>query len=178
MNISELWPSQYELRHPVSLSGLISLLEKKGNFSIKNLSNNYTSSFHQPRIIKINIFEDGFKIVHDGHHRVIAILLSGRDFLYSDEYEIVHHTYEGYMSVNFNIDWVTPFDPRFEVRFGNYTEYKKKVQEIRETLSDKKAIEYIYRMRPVYIRSRLPNFNFSALSKLYISAVGYNHLID
>lgn len=61
-------------------------------------------------------FPDGRKFLHDGHHRVVSIWLGGRRHLEAQEYVVINSTYENITSVLFDKFFVTPFDPRTEMR--------------------------------------------------------------
>ena len=62
-------------------------------------------------------FPDGRKFLHDGHHRVVSIWLGGRRHLEPQEYVVINSTYENITSVLFDKFFVTPFDPRTEMRY-------------------------------------------------------------
>lgn len=78
---------------------------------------------------RINILqaEDGSKYVMDGHHRVTACVLGGREKLYSTEYQMSYVSYDMFNSINWLKGWVTPFDPRDEVRLADFQTFKKEI---------------------------------------------------
>jgi hypothetical protein len=49
-------------------------------------------------------------------HRVLAIYLSGRDYLDIDEYVHIMSNYDDINTVHFSKRFVTPYDPRTEMR--------------------------------------------------------------
>jgi hypothetical protein len=69
-------------------------------------------------------------MVHDGHHRLVATHLAGRDFLYPQEYRVTRWTYEQYLEINFACGWVTPFDPRTHARTADFAVWKRRVLEV------------------------------------------------
>ena len=48
--------------------------------------------------------------------RVLALYLTGRDKLYENEYVVIHSTYEAMSKPIFEKQFVTPYDPRVEIR--------------------------------------------------------------
>lgn len=75
-------------------------------------------------LISIVQFPDGVLGIHDGHHRCVGTLLGGRNYLYPSEYELYHRSYEDYMHTNLDAGWITPFDPRTEIRLSNFFNFK------------------------------------------------------
>jgi hypothetical protein len=68
-------------------------------------------------------------LVHDGHHRLVATYLAGRAFLDPAEYRVTPWTFTDYLAVNFAAGWVTPFDPRTQVRTADFAVWKRQVLE-------------------------------------------------
>jgi hypothetical protein len=66
-------------------------------------------------------------LIHDGHHRLVATHLAGRDFLDPEEYRVTRWAYEDYLAVNFGRGWVTPFDPRTHVRHADFAAWKAQI---------------------------------------------------
>lgn len=83
-------------------------------------------------LIKISVFEDGSNYLHDGHHRCLSIYLGGRKFLHDSEYVCENWTYEAYQEINFDDNWVTPFDVRTQVRLADFKAYKEKAMRLRD----------------------------------------------
>lgn len=71
--------------------------------------------------IEVSVFEDGRRYVHNGHHRVVAVHLAGRAALLPTEYAERAWTYAEYAAWNPTAGWVTPFDPRTEMRVADLT---------------------------------------------------------
>ncbi len=57
----------------------------------------------------------------------MACILAGRDFLFDDEFEIVKWKYSQFLEINFKVNWMTPYDPRTEFRYPDYSKFKKAV---------------------------------------------------
>jgi hypothetical protein len=68
-------------------------------------------------------------LIHDGHHRLVATHLAGRDFLHPEEYLLTWWTWEEYRAPNFATGWVTPFDPRTQVRTADFATWKRHILE-------------------------------------------------
>lgn len=108
-------------------------------------------------LIAITQFEDGDLYLRDGLHRVASIYLAGRPMLYEDEYVIEHMTYSMYNEINLAVGYVTPFDPRTEVRLANFGDFKAEVLEIiAEGVS---PAEFILKNRHRYCVPRQPSHN-------------------
>lgn len=105
-------------------------------------------------LIQISEFEDGDRYIHDGHHRTLSIYMGGRDEIYASEYEINRWTYEQYLEVNFNLNWVTPFDPRTEVRCADLRQWKLAVQGLRKAVSDEETKRFIFKYRDSIVKPR------------------------
>jgi hypothetical protein len=76
--------------------------------------------------IAISEFEDGQRYIRDGLHRVLVIHLFGRP-LRLDEFIIEKMTYDMFLGVNLKKLWVTPFDPRTEMRVADFRAFKTEV---------------------------------------------------
>jgi hypothetical protein len=104
-------------------------VDKGGIFDSSSLTK------HNPlrtSLISLNRFEDGQLYIQDGHHRIVGIYLDHRDFLYPSEYFIEYWSYDDYLELNessLKRDWLTPFDPRTEIRNPEFHSYKKLVPE-------------------------------------------------
>jgi len=109
-------------------------------------------------LIQLSQFPDqadrpGLLLVHDGHHRLVATHLAGRDFLYPEEYRVTPWTYEQYLAINFVCGWVTPFDPRTHARRADFGVWKRQVLELAR--SDPARAEELIRGEPsAYLEPR------------------------
>jgi hypothetical protein len=119
-SLAELWVMQEELRHPIE--DMLWHVLQGGGWTRQEIERHSANS--EP--IQIVEFEDGCRMIHDGHHRVMASFLTGRT-LTPQEYIIVPMTYDRYRTPNFSIGFVTPFDPVTEVRIHDFMDFKKSV---------------------------------------------------
>lgn len=95
------------------------------------------------------------KYLWDGHHRVVAIWLGGRDVLYPSECLIVSNsTYELTSKIRWHLGFVTPFDPRIEVRSSNFAPFKANVLSLSMSGRRKEAEEHVLASRAVYCSPR------------------------
>lgn len=99
-------------------------------------------------------FPDGRKFLHDGHHRVVSIWLGGRRHLEAQEYVVINSTYENITSVLFDKFFVTPFDPRTEMRLGEFGEFKRTAWAMHEAGDDEGCLEYVRKNRHLYAMPR------------------------
>jgi len=107
----------------------------------------YGNNWTEVSLIKIAQFEDGALYVRDGHHRVVAVYLGGRDFLHSDEYVIQQFTYKQFTEINLDVGWVTPLDPRTEARLPELSQWKQDVRRFQEVRILENVEDYIERNR-------------------------------
>lgn len=132
LHIDLLIPTQKEVRNCAQIDAMKVFVENGGVFDRKSLD-----QFAEVRgtkaspLIQITEFEDGQTYIHDGHHRLIAIYRAGREWLRYDEYEIKSWKYGDYQEINLDEGWMTPFDPRNEVRKADLAEWKRIVADNR-----------------------------------------------
>lgn len=122
IKIDKLIVTQNGLRNEKQLNSMHTFLTGGKRFLLENLK-------PPGPLIQIAMFEDGKMYIADGHHRTIAIVLSGRDYLDEGEYEIQQWTYRQWGEVNFQCGWVTPYDPRTHVRVADYSRYKDNIRQ-------------------------------------------------
>lgn len=103
-------------------------------------------------LIAITRFEDGTLLIQNGHHRCRATR-EVREFLYEDEYLISDRIVRGYEEINFSRGFVTPFDPKTEIRLADFSAFKAKVLELSKTDPDA-AAEYVMQNPHLYKRPR------------------------
>jgi hypothetical protein len=82
------------------------------------------------QLISIAQLPDNQEYIHNGHHRVLAIYLAGREYIRDDEYVNVSRTYGQYMTCNFDSDYLTPFDPRKYTRIPDFSEFKAEIRDM------------------------------------------------
>jgi len=120
LRVENCFVSQHGLRNVDQLARMMVFIKEDGRFNKAGLSNSGP-------LIQITRFEDGQLYIQDGHHRLCAIVLAGRPFLFGDEYEIRDWKYSQYEEINFSVNWVTPYEPRTMARDPDYGDYKQRV---------------------------------------------------
>jgi asparagine N-glycosylation enzyme membrane subunit Stt3 len=106
------------------------------------------------RLISITEFEDGTLFIHDGHHRIGAILKAGREYLRDDEYTITKMRYAQYDEINADANFVTPFVPYMEVRLSDFSDFKNTAIRLFRNGKPHDAVYYIRNNRSKYCRVR------------------------
>jgi hypothetical protein len=113
-------------------------------------------------LIQISEFEDGQRFIHDGHHRIVSIWLGEREHINDDEYEIKNWKYQDYLDVAFLksdgdwLGWVTPYDPRTEVRMADLADFKKCVHDIfYDAGGEAAARNFIANNKMLYVKPRI-----------------------
>jgi len=123
LRVENCFVSQHGLRNVGQLEDMVKFIKRDGRFNKEGLS-------PSGPLIQITRFEDGQLYIQDGHHRLCAIILAGRPFLFGDEYEISDWKYSLYEEINFNVNWVTPYEPRITTREADYGDYKSRVAKV------------------------------------------------
>ncbi len=155
MKIDKLRVTQSGLRNTHQVPLMIKFVEDGGRFNQESLDayhSSYPQSYCSP-LIKIAKFSDGEEFIADGHHRIAAIKLGGRDFLYNDEFQVSKWTYDEYLDINFNQNWVTPFDPRKDFRYPDFLQFKCAVRDALK-VSKTHAIDYIRSHPHLYLETK------------------------
>ena len=119
-DLADLFVTQDRVRPGVPLAGMIDFVRAGGRFTCEAMAPHLCD----PTLVQISVFEDGRKFVHDGHHRCVAAHLGGRRHLLSEEFVVRGWTYAEYGAINPACGYVTPFDPRIEVRLADCRDYK------------------------------------------------------
>jgi hypothetical protein len=101
-------------------------------------------------------------LTHDGHHRLVATHLAGRDFLYPEEYRLTRWAYDDYLAVNFGRGWVTPFDPRTHVRHADFAAWKAQILAVAR--EDQALAERLIREQPEAYRQARRYRDLAALA--------------
>jgi len=178
LQIDQLIPTQDTIRIVDQLRPMARYVRSGGRWTAEALKGWATErNVRTAPMIAISRFPDGVLMVHDGHHRVVATYLGGRHFLHDDEYIITDWTYELYLEINPAQWWVTPFDPRTEVRLGDFADFKREAMEL---ANDPKALEaFIMANRHRYMQTR----TFNSIKDLAeevrkISAGRHRHLVN
>lgn len=139
LSINELTITQNGFRNGDQIRAMVAFVADGGVFEYSALKT--YSAGQDTRPINIVRFEDGRLYIHDGHHRIAAIYLGGRTYLHDSEYVITDWKYSDYTVINFEVKWVTPYDPRSEVRISDYWDFKQRAFDY---LRDSEATVRIY----------------------------------
>ena len=142
--------TQHNIRNLDQVPAMIAHVQDGGYFDDKSLEK-YADKLgiRKCPIMEIAEFEDGKKMIHNGHHRAISIWLAGRDFISEEEYYIKPWKYSDYEDIVMTHDngdwmgWVTPFDVRTESRVCDLSSFKNKVKAIYDGLDPEKAEKYV-----------------------------------
>lgn len=104
-------------------------------------------------LVAVTKFEDGRLMICDGLHRVTAIMVARpTSALLPEEYLIYEMPYDKFLEINFEVGFVTPFDPRFEVRVADWHDFRREVQErLRDGID---PVPFIRQNRSVYASPR------------------------
>lgn len=155
IKLGELIVMQDSLRHTVQVPGMIEFVRTGGFWtqeSLKAFAVQNKLSRVSP-VMEIIRFPDKKLMVHDGHHRIVATYLAGRNYLRGNEYVYNDWSYDDYLEINFGNRWVTPFDPRIEIRAADIGVFKKEALELAKSDPDA-AIRFILDSKQVYVKPR------------------------
>jgi len=146
-----------EMRHKHQVVEM-SWLVRDGLFWTHDVLCAYAGKHHTPvrHLIAIAHFPDGRLLIRDRPHRCLATYIGGRGYLRHDEYRLEEYTYEMYAEINFEAGFVTPFDPRTEVRVSDFTEFRQEVFRL-YARSPEEAITFIRQSKSRYARPRRYN---------------------
>jgi len=136
----------------------MSWLVRDGVFWTPDVLQAHADKHHTPvlRPIAIAHFPDGRRMIRDGHHRSLATYLGGRTYLRHDEYRLEAYTYEMYAEINFEVGFVTPFDPRTEVRVPDFTAFRQEVFQL-YARNPAEAVAFIRQNKVRYARPHTRN---------------------
>lgn len=162
--LSNLIVTQNILRDIKQLGGMIEHISNGGKWT-KDVLDSWSGTNNN--LISIVQFPDGRRAIHDGHHRCVSTLLGKRSYLFPSEYKLCYRTDEDYMYANLDVGWVTPFNPRTEVRKGDVLAFKDYVYELLGKDVDA-AVKYILRNKSLYACTR-DIYMLPELTNLYIN---------
>jgi hypothetical protein len=135
--LASLTVGQHGLRHsPGALYRMMDFVADGGVWTEAALREHARlHNLPEPSPIQLSAFPGGsgtapLLLVHDGHHRLVATHLGGRDFLHPQEFAITLWAYDDYLAINFRSGWVTPFDPRTHARTADFASWKDRVMEV------------------------------------------------
>lgn len=153
MDITGLKVTQCGLRNRQQVEGMIEFVKQGGTFDRKSIDVycDRNPGCYRSKLISVAEFPDGQRYIADGHHRILAIKLAGRNCLDQSEYTVTKWNYEDYLDINFEQNWVTPFDPRTHLRIPDFFEFK---QEVKSNLakSEGHATDYIVSNAEKYLK--------------------------
>jgi hypothetical protein len=146
-----------EIRHKHQVVEM-SLLVRDGVFWTRDVLRAHADKHHTPvpHPIAIAHFPDGRRMIRDGHHRSLATYIGGRAYLRHDEYRVEAYTYEMYAEINFEAGFVTPFDPRTEVRVPDFTAFRQEVFRL-YARDPEEAVAFIRQNKSRYARPHTRN---------------------
>lgn len=153
MNLADLHVTQHELRNLDQIPQMVEFVQNGGVFTLEEITRHNDGD---TSLISLTRFEDGRVFVHNGHHRVAAVWLAGREKLNSFEYLILEKKYSDYLEPNYLrpdgrwLGWVTPFDPRLEVRVAEFGDFKRRVKEIFDGEGEPHATCYVLANQGLY----------------------------
>ena len=141
-----------EIRHKHQVVEM-SWLVRNGLFWTRDVLRAHADKHHVPvpHPIAIARFPDGRMMIRDGHHRCLATYLGGRAYLRHDEYRVEAYTYEMYSEINFEAGFITPFDPRTEVRVPDFTAFRQEVFRL-YARNPEEAVAFIRQNKARYAR--------------------------
>ncbi len=128
INIHTLQITQHGLRNVNQLGNMTEFVRRGGYFSRNALLAFHVDMKleHKPALMHIADIE-GQLFIHDGHHRAMAIYLSGRSLIFDREFTLRQYTWEDYTKVNLANRWYTPFDPRTHVRMTDLSDFRNMI---------------------------------------------------
>lgn len=144
---------QDTMRDAMQVAEMIQYIQDGGLWTQDRIKAHADTHNRRAASIYISRFPEDVKMIHDGHHRIVATYLGGRSELQESEYDIGDWTYESYKEVNFNNGFVTPFDPVTEVRLDNFFSFKVEALRIAQS-SREEAKTYISTHKHLYARPR------------------------
>lgn len=155
LHLDLLIPTQRTVRNSRQIETMVAFVERGGVFDRASLDE-YADEFglRPGPLVQIEQFEDESLYPRDGHHRLIGILLGGRDCLLPSEYQIVRRTYSQYTEINLAAGWVTPFDPRTELRKEDLSDWKTRIAQLRQIGSEPEVISFIRANKASYSEPR------------------------
>ena len=151
VSIDSLLPFHNELRSYKLYKKFVKRLKKGGTFR------------GMPSPIKIvRVWDDKkysilFRLLHDGHHRVLAMYDCGIKCIGPDEYVIMDFTLSDYLNPNLDVGWFTPIDPATHVRKANFFGIKNIVGSLLEHENERVELDYIEAHTENYMVVRLAN---------------------
>jgi hypothetical protein len=132
LKLERLKVTQNAVRNTGQLGQMVEFASRGGTFTYDALLSYAVCNRVDvsPKIHIAFIKDDGSLLVHDGHHRVVAIHRAGRHILHTREYDFHEYSYDDYLNANPDKGWYTPFDPRTECRLADFGDFKDSVRRL------------------------------------------------
>ncbi|KAL6040227.1 ParB domain-containing protein [Balamuthia mandrillaris] len=154
MPLQRLTVTQSGIRDVETCTKMAEFVAGGGSFSFDNMKRHSAQVFHQqardkeirksrpaqPKLVLLACLPDGQVYVWDGHHRVAAIYLGRREELLQEEYYLFDCSYTFVNSPHLAQWYLTPHDPRTEIRVAEFGSYKKTIAKLLKGKNDKAAI--------------------------------------
>jgi hypothetical protein len=153
IDVAELVPMQDGFRRSIAtLQKMLDFVRGGGKYDPETLQKRDSGRVAP---IVLNRFENGRIFLHDGLHRA-ATILAGRESgsLYADEYRIDSYSYQEYDEINLAAGYLTPFDPRREVRVADLRNFQTRARSIIDAKQD--LSQFVHDHRNLYARPRRP----------------------
>jgi hypothetical protein len=155
IHIDLLIPTQRGIRNIRQIESMVAFVRNGGVFDRASLDQYAEKTgVRAGPLIQIEQFEDELTYPRDGLHRLISLVLGGRNYLLDSECEFARRKYSEYEEINLEAGWVTPFDPRTEIRKENLSEWKAKIAQLRDSASNDEVIEFIRANKQLYAETR------------------------
>ena len=160
IHISQIIPTQDYIRNEKQIPGMTKFVSEDGIFT-KEAIESYKPNANTPHLLmRLTQFEDGKLFLGDGHHRIIGMVEAGREQLHRDEFFIERWNYEAYQEIVFTypdgkwMGWITPHDPRTEIRLPDLSEFKFHVKALFKREGEEVARKFILANKSKYCRPR------------------------
>lgn len=161
ITLYELGITQHNIRNLDQVPAMIEHVSGGGYFDDEALAEYARQEgIRKAPIMEIAKFEDGHMVIHNGHHRAIAVWLGGRDHISQTEYYIRDWKYTDYEDIVTHredgtwMGWVTPFDVLTESRICDLTEFKDAVKAIHDAEGPDAIKDYIEQNRHQYAKEK------------------------
>ena len=153
LELSRLIPTQSGFRNLDRFNTMTKHILEGGVFTMECIP-----GFHCDETVfgLIKVFRDSKDRywVHDGHHRVSAMVAGGRNYLYSEEYILIDFDVpEKYQETNLEVGWVTPHDPQTHVRLPDTAAFKSMVKHA-DRFGDEQVQTFINNNTELYCTER------------------------
>jgi hypothetical protein len=152
--LADLWVMQQSIRNTKQIDPMVEFVATGGRWTKEELELHSKIHGRVAYPIYITRFPDGMKMIHDGHHRAVSTFLGERKFLGEGEYVVRDWTYESYSQIAFERNYVTPFDPRTEVRLNDFGGFKVEVMKRYQNTGPEATTRFINNHRHLFCEPR------------------------